>query len=76
MGQGQREDKKRKRMEETETGGKRKKIPFKERTGACGGGVRRTDNGGRMVDGVVLEGDRGPGTEGSDRGFIRQGGQY
>ena len=41
MGQGQLEDKKRRKMEEIETGWKKKKIPFKG---------WRTDSGGWIAD--------------------------
>ena len=66
------EDKKSWTLEEIEIGGKRKKIPFKERTGVCGCGVRRTDDGGRMADCGFVEGECGPEPEGLDRDFIRQ----
>ena len=51
MGQGQLEDKKRRKMEEIETGWKKKNIPFKE---------RRTDSGGRIADCGLVECDHGP----------------
>ena len=47
------EDKKRRMMEEMEIGGKKKKIPFKERMGICGCGLRRTGNGGWIADWVL-----------------------
>ena len=52
MEQGQWEDNKRRTMEETGTGRRKKRIQFKERMGVCGCRSRRTDNGGRIADGV------------------------
>ena len=52
MGRGQLEDRKSGMMEENEISGKKKKFPFKERMGVCGCGLWRTNNGGRIADGV------------------------
>ena len=47
-------------MEEIEISGKKKKSPFEERMGVCGCGVWRTDDGERMADGGLVDGEWGP----------------